>query len=81
MRDHGIGLDLFTDVLDVPHWHGFARGDEHAGRPIFLISDLARICEGTQDQAARDEPSQPGLASSPMPPNGPRPTAEMEAGQ
>ena len=35
MRDHRIGLDLFTDVLDVLHRHGFARGDdEHAGRAI-----------------------------------------------
>ena len=50
MRDHRIGLDLFNDVLDVLHRHGFARGDdEHAGRAIFLIGDLARIYEGTQD--------------------------------
>jgi hypothetical protein len=49
MRDHRIGLDLFTDVLDVLDRHGFARGDEHAGRAIFLIGDLARIYEGTQD--------------------------------
>ena len=49
MRDHRIGLDLFTDVLDVLDRHGFARGDdEHAGRAIFLIGDLARIYEGTQ---------------------------------
>ena len=27
MTDHRIGLDLFTDVLDVLHRHGFARGD------------------------------------------------------
>ena len=38
MRDYRIGLDLFTDVLDVLHRHGFARGDDqHAGRAIFLI--------------------------------------------
>ena len=54
MRDHRIGLDLFTDVLDVLHRHGFARGDDqHAGRAIFLISDLARIYEGTQDHPVR----------------------------
>ena len=28
MRDHRIGLDLFTEVLDVLHRHGFGRGDE-----------------------------------------------------
>jgi hypothetical protein len=50
MTDHRIGLNLFTDVLDVLHRHGFTRGDdEHAGRAIFLIGDLARIYEGTQD--------------------------------
>jgi hypothetical protein len=50
MKDHRIGLDLFNDVLDVLDRHGFARSDdEHAGRAIFLIEDLARIYEGTQD--------------------------------
>ena len=33
------------------------------------------------EQATRDERSQPGRASSPMPPIQPRPAAEMEAGQ
>jgi hypothetical protein len=47
MSDQRIGLDLFNDVLDVLDRHGFARGDdEHAGRAIFLIGDLARIYEG-----------------------------------
>jgi len=51
MTDHRIGLDLFTDVLDVLHRHGFARGDDpHAGRAIFLIGDLARIYEGSQNR-------------------------------
>jgi hypothetical protein len=50
MWDHRIGPDLFNDVLEVLDRHGFARGDdEHAGRAIFLIGDLARIFEGTQD--------------------------------
>jgi len=41
MTGHRIGLDLFNDVLDVLHRHGFTRGDDlHAGRAIFLISDL-----------------------------------------
>ena len=48
--DHRIDLDLFIDVLDVLDRHGFTRGDnQHAGRAIFLISDLAHIYEGTQD--------------------------------
>ena len=50
MNDPRIGLDLYTDVLDVLERHGFARGDDqHAGRAIFLIGDLARIYEGSQD--------------------------------
>jgi hypothetical protein len=62
MTGHRIGLDLFNDVLDVLHRHGFARGDDqHAGRAIFLIGDLARIYEGTQDHPS-------GPASNPAPP-------------
>ena len=50
MTDHRIGLDLSNDVLDVLHRHGFARDDDqHAGRASFLIGDLARIYEGSQD--------------------------------
>jgi hypothetical protein len=50
MTGHRIGLDLFSDVLDVLHRHGFARGDDlHAGRAIFLIGDPARIYEGSRD--------------------------------
>ncbi len=50
MTDRRIGLDLFTDVLNVLERHGFARGDDqHAGRAIFLIGDLARIYEGSQN--------------------------------
>ncbi len=74
MRDHRIGLDLFTDVLDVLHRHGFARGDEqHAGRAIFLIGDLARIYEGTQDHPV--EPSSSHAPSTP-PPEPPVPEPE-----
>ena len=60
MRDHRIGLDLITDVPDVLHRHGLARGDDpHAGRAIVLIGDLARIYEGSQDQPVR-APYHPG---------------------
>ena len=69
MRDHRIGLDLFTDVLDVLDRHGFARGDnEHAGRAIFLIGDLARIYEGTQDH-----PFGPSINPAPFPQTAPEP--------
>jgi hypothetical protein len=69
MRDRRIGLDLFNDVLDVLHRHGFARGDdEHAGRAIFLIGDLARIYEGTQDH-----PFGPSINPAPSPQTAPEP--------
>ena len=67
MTDHRIGLDLFSDVLDVLHRHGFARGDDlHAGGAIFLIGNLARIYDGSQDHSNEFSTSQ-----SPEPP-GPR---------
>jgi hypothetical protein len=69
MTDRRIGLDLFTDVLDVLHRHGFTRGDrEHAGRALFLISDLAHIYEGTQDH-----PIGPTINSGPVPQTAPEP--------
>ncbi len=69
MRDHRIGLDLFTDVLDVLERHGFARGDDqHAGRAIFLIGDLARIYEGSQHH-----PYGPSINQAPSPPAPPEP--------
>ena len=73
MRDHRMGLNLITDVLDVLDRHGYARGDdEHAGRAIFLLSDLAHIYEGSQDHPfgpsinempPRTEPTPPAPAS------------------
>jgi hypothetical protein len=73
MRDHRMGLNLMTDVLDVLDRHGYASGDdEHAGRAIFLVSDLAHIYEGSQDHPfgpavneipPRTEPGQPAPAS------------------
>ena len=64
MRDHRIGLDLSTNVLDVRHRHGFACGDDqHTDRAIVLISDLARIYEGS-----RDHPTGPSSSRAPSPP-------------
>ena len=50
MTDNRMGLGLITDILDVLDRHGYTRGDnEHTGRAILLISDLAHIYEGSQD--------------------------------
>jgi hypothetical protein len=49
MTDDRVSLSLIIGVLDVLDRHGYARGDdEHAGRAIGLISDLAHIYEGSQ---------------------------------
>ena len=74
MTDHRIGLNLFNDVLDVLHRHGFASGDDqHAGRALFLIGDLARIYEGSQDHPFGPSVNQvPSLPAPPEPP-GPAP--------
>ncbi len=75
MRDQRIGLDLLNDVLDVLHRHGFARGDgQHAGRALFLIGDLARSCEGSQDHP--DGPSINQVPSPPAPSRAPGPEPE-----
>jgi hypothetical protein len=76
MTDHRIGLDLFNDVLDVLHRHGFTRGDDqHAGRAIFLIGDLARIYEGSQDR-----PDGPAITQAPYPPPPELPGPEPDQG-
>ncbi len=73
MRDHRMGLVLITEVLGVLERHGYVRGnDEHAGRAIFLIGDLARIYEGSQEHPfgpslneipPRTEPAPPAPAT------------------
>jgi hypothetical protein len=74
MTDDRVSLSLITGVLDVLDRHGYARGDdEHAGRAIGLISDLAHIYEGSQHRPfgpsineappSRTEPAPPGPAS------------------
>ena len=50
MTDQRMNPDLIQDVLDVLDRHGYARADdEHTGRAVLLISDLAHIYEGAQD--------------------------------
>ena len=50
MTDQRMNPDLIRDVLDVLDRHGYARADdEHTGRAILLISDLAHIYEGARD--------------------------------
>ena len=50
MTDQRMNPDLIHDILDVLDRHGYTRADdEHTGRAILLISDLAHIYEGAQD--------------------------------
>ena len=74
MTGDRMSLGLITDILDVLDRHGYARGDdEHTGRAILLISDLAHIYEGSRDHPfgpyigeippSRTEPAPPEPAS------------------
>jgi hypothetical protein len=50
-RRHTWGLII--DVLDVLEQHGYRQADDqHTGRAVGLISDLARIYEGTKEAPA-----------------------------
>jgi hypothetical protein len=63
-----MGVRLITEVLDVLDRHGYTRGDdEHSGRAIFLIRDLAHIYEGSQDHPFGPTVNQPPQAE-PAPP-------------
>ena len=72
MTGNRTSPSLITDILDVLDRHGYARDDdEHAGRAILLISDLAHIYEGSLDHPfgpyigeipSRTEPAPPGPA-------------------
>ena len=44
MTDHRMNLDLITDMFGLLDRHGYTRSDnEHTGRAILLLGDLARI--------------------------------------
>ncbi|SRR6266568_1107835 len=50
VTDHRMNLDLITDMFGLLDRHGYTRGDnEHTGRAMLLLGDLARIYEGSQD--------------------------------
>ena len=50
MTDQRMNPGLIRDVMNVLDRHGYARADdEHTGRAVLLISDLAHIYEGAQD--------------------------------
>jgi hypothetical protein len=74
MTDDRMSLGLITEMLDMLDRHGYVRGDnEHTGRAILLISDLAHIYQGSLDHPfgpyngeippSRTEPAPPQPAS------------------
>ena len=74
MTGNRMSPSLITDILDVLDRHGCTRGDdEHTGRAVLLISDLAHIYEGSLDHPfgpyineippTRTEPAPPEPAS------------------
>ena len=71
MTDQQLNPDLIHDILGVLNRHGYARADdEHVGRAILLIGDLAHIYEGAQDHPFgpyRNEPSPPRPEAAPGP--------------
>jgi hypothetical protein len=72
MTDDRMSLRLITDVLGVLDRHGSARGDnEHTGRTILLISDLACIYEGSQDEPVGPYIGHAPYLSAPPEPPGP----------
>jgi hypothetical protein len=71
MTDQRMNPDLIHELLDILDRHGYTcADDEHVGRAVLLISDLAHIYEGTQDHPfgpyrnqaspSRTEPVPPG---------------------
>ena len=73
MTDQRMNPGLIHNILDVLDRHGYARADdEHVGRAVLLISDLAHIYEGAQDHPfgphnevslSRTEPAPPEPAA------------------
>jgi hypothetical protein len=50
MTDQRLTPDLIHDILGVLDRHGYTRADnEHTGRAILLVGDLAHIYEGALD--------------------------------
>jgi len=50
MTDQRLNPHLIHDILDVLDRHGYTRADdEHTGRAVLLIGDLAHIYEGALD--------------------------------
>jgi hypothetical protein len=69
VTDHRMNLDLITDMFGLLDRHGYTRGDnEHTGRAILLLGDLARIYEGSQDH-----PFGPTINQPPPEPASPAP--------
>jgi hypothetical protein len=61
--DYRITPGLIHDILDALERHGYYRSDDqHADRAIGLLSDVARVYEGTQDY-----PTGPYLLPVPSP--------------
>ena len=74
MTDHRMNLDLITGMFGLLDRHGYTRSDnEHTGRAILLLGDLARIYEGSQDH-----PFGPSIGEIPPPPEPVHPNRPAE---
>jgi hypothetical protein len=77
-RRHNWGLII--DVLDVLEQHGYHKADDqHTGRAVGLIGDLARIYEGAQETPAGAYTVPTPQPRQPTPEPGPTATSSAEA--
>ena len=61
-----MNLDFILQFLDVLERHGYHyHDDQHTGRAVGLLGDLARIYEGTQDHPCGPSGSQVPSPSRP----------------
>ena len=79
-QDRRQSWDLIIAVVDVLERHGYHRADDqHVGRAVGLIGDLAHIYEGTQEAPASTYPV-PAHACSPAAAQPASPAADHRTG-
>ena len=83
MTGNRTGVPLITEILDVLDRHGYTRSDNaHTARAIALISDLARIYQGSQDHPFGPYSSEiPPQTEPPAPEPASQDTVRIAAGE
>jgi hypothetical protein len=82
MIDQRLTPDLIHDILGVLDRHGYTRADdEHTGRAVLLIGDLAHIYEGAQDHPFGPYTEVSPSRTEPAPEPAAQDTATVPAGE